>query len=187
MVFPTISPTLLGSHTLCIAARAKLTHNSADQRGVSGSVTRGCEALIVSGNREDGLGHDEFTKLTYAVESGSSGGALLLNWKDNIPVRVFRSSKYKDPKFKAQKLNKKGATYYRYDGIYKVVRGEYMNECGQFVALIKYKSTAKRLYQFYLERIPVGDDLYCSNRVSDHDALAQISETASELFAKTSR
>jgi len=92
------------------------------QRGISGNVQRGADALIVSGLREDKLGEDSFLELLYAVEKVKGGASVVTSYERELPVRVFRSSTYNSPYRAVSKSNAKGASkLYRYDGLYKVV------------------------------------------------------------------
>lgn len=121
---------------------------------MSGSAERGCEAIIISGARKDGLGEDKFHSLTYAVESSQGGGSLRVNKEKNLPVRVFRSSNEdeKNP-FRSKpfvKPNSQVTKGYRYDGVYEVT---------------DYRGN-KTLYFFELRRLPVGKDPIHNNRVS---------------------
>ena len=126
---------------------------------MSGNAKRGCEAIIISGAREDGLGEDRFDSMTYAVESSRGGKSLLVNIYERLPVRVFRSSNEgkKNP-FRSKpfvKPNSKDATGYRYDGVYKVTD----------FCCCQTATGNKLLYLFELDRLPVGMDPINNNRV----------------------
>ena len=96
----------------------------AQQRGVSGSIQFGCDAIVVSGLRPDGLGDDDFTTLMYAVEAWNGGQCVLNSFRQNAPIRIFRSTTNPDiyGALVEEKYNKK--SMYRYDGLYKVERYE---------------------------------------------------------------
>jgi alkylated DNA repair dioxygenase AlkB len=101
----------------------KRAHQSV-QRGVSGRKDVGCDAIIVSGLREDKRGDDQFIRLTYAVESCKGGGSMETSFNKQLPIRVFRSTQYNSrygavfPKKK--KNEKQPRNLYRYDGVYYI-------------------------------------------------------------------
>lgn len=129
------------------------------QRGISGNMKAGADAMIVSGLREDKLGCDNFCQLVYAVEKLKGGMSVVMSYNENKPIRVFRSSNYKSP-YRAITLNdtKESSTVYRYDGLYKVV-----NMCNPM--------TSKGPYIFELHRLDVDIEGY-SNEFSNREALA---------------
>jgi len=96
-------------------------YHSAQQRGISGNIQQGCDAIIVSGAREDGLGDDRFHFLTYAAETRLGAGAILKNFHANLPIRVFRGSGQRCEYRACSPTKSKAATMYRYDGLYDVV------------------------------------------------------------------
>ena len=62
------------------------------QGGVSGTIARGCSAIIVS-RLDPHLGEtDRFRKLTYTSSGRQHGGALFKSFKLQNPVRVCRTS-----------------------------------------------------------------------------------------------
>ena len=149
--------------------------HSAAQKSVSGNLQRGCEAIIISGRRSDALGEDQFTSLCFVAEHGIGGGALLLNLKQMLPVRVFRSSR-KTNCFRAEEF-KKGQTSYRYDGIYRVKQVRYMDN-GEWThedrSTVPERGVPNRVYHFDMERIEVGSDLTNKNKLSDDDLLSMV-------------
>jgi hypothetical protein len=125
----------------------------APQKGISGTGSYGADAIIVSGGRKDGIGYDTFDNLLYAAEWRIGGNALWTSYVEQYPVRVFRSSQYRQSQFRAcawqqpqllplsgfgprtvgslnndeRKNNNNKVTsylksYYRYDGLYRIVR-----------------------------------------------------------------
>jgi hypothetical protein len=126
------------------------------QRGISGNMTTGADAIIVSGLREDGLGIDHFLKLMYAVESAKGGNAVVTSYKKNLPIRVFRSSTYNSSlRALRQQFGKACQTVYRYDGLYRVVS-------------FQEPSAPKGPFKFELHRIDAGSD-EMSNRISNSE------------------
>jgi hypothetical protein len=114
-------------------------HRRTQQKGVSGTADKGCDAIIVSGARPDGLGEDNLFTLMYAASPRE-----LTSKEKEIPIRVFRSTEL-DSVLKA--VRQRGETptpRYRYDGLYHVSR---------------YRiHAADRLgvYFFYLSRVEYG-------------------------------
>lgn len=163
-----------------------LNAHVACQRGVSGSIDRGCEAIIVSGRPYDGLGRDRFDSLEYAVENCKGGCSLLASLKRRLPVRVFRSSNAASV-YRAAPT--KGPARYRYDGIYEITRvwytlnGDYVEEHASSDEVSD--PVVERLYHFELFRIPVGNDLINHNRVSTNEMLKRIEREA--VPARTQR
>jgi hypothetical protein len=90
------------------------------QRGISGNAQVGCDALIVSGLREDKKGHDKMHNLRYAVEKRKGALAVVGSSQCGTPIRVFRSSSYDHPYRATCKTKLKSASMYRYDGLYFV-------------------------------------------------------------------
>lgn len=136
----------------CIYTRAELFKNCAhlmQQRGISGNMKDGCDAIIVSGLREDKLGTDDFLKLMYAAESVKGALSVLCSFEQNKPIRIFRSSIYNSP-FRAIGRNSKLQRFYRYDGLYRVVK-------------FKRPDHDKGPYQFELERAEAGQDDFLNN------------------------
>jgi hypothetical protein len=89
------------------------------QRGISGRQETGCDAIIVSGLRRDGLGGDDLDELWYAAESSKGALAIVTSYYKQIPVRVFRTSAYRE-RFRALMVGR--SARYRYDGVYTVTR-----------------------------------------------------------------
>lgn len=118
------------------------------QRGISGNLTTGADAIIVSGLREDRLGSDHFLQFMYAVESAKGGRSVVTSYEKRLPIRVFRSSVYKSP-YRAQQPprvdRKPHQTVYRYDGLYQVV--SYLEP-----------RLHKGPFEFYLHRIDAGSN-----------------------------
>jgi len=94
------------------------------QRGISGNMKAGADAMIVSGLRQDGLGCDRFHQLVYAVERKKGGVSVKTSFDKSLPIRVFRSSNYDESPYKATSMDdtKLTSTRYRYDGLYEVVK-----------------------------------------------------------------
>lgn len=91
------------------------------QGGISGNLRVGCDAIVVSGKREDQRGYDQYTFLTYFAESRKGANALAKSFEKNLPIRVFRSSVYKNPFRAIVRVGENdGKTKYRYDGLYQV-------------------------------------------------------------------
>lgn len=144
---------------------------------MSGNRTRGCEAIIVSNRRKDKLGTDYFDRLVYAVENAKGGAALLINFRRNLPIRVFRSS-HENNIFPSPK-HESGCPGYRYDGIYTIQRlshtAEATNATGKstkrkFLSITARdrtpSGTPRRLYLFSLTRVAVGKSPYKQNDLS---------------------
>lgn len=112
------------------------------QRGVSGNKEFGCDAIIVSGLRDDKLGHDELFEFTYFVEQ--SKGALGVLKSANLckPIRVFRSTTCKH-KYQATRNHprQRKFKFYRYDGLY-------------YVTLVKKPEEKREPWVFLLSRAP---------------------------------
>ena len=123
------------------------------QRGVSGNITNGCDAIIVSGLREDKLGEDALFTLMYAVEKKKGGASVVTSFEKKLPVRIFRSSGYNHP-FRAHspsgQTGKKTKTWYRYDGLYIVVSYE-------------KPTVLKGPYKFQLKRVEQGEGVFLND------------------------
>ena len=128
------------------------------QRGISGNVHVGCDAIIISGLRPDKLGNDSnFIEIMYAAESKVGARSVIKSAKTNRPIRIFRSSGYRNA-FRAQSLGlkkSKGSKFYRYDGLYKVKK------------FVPPKDEKKEPFKFYLERVQAGDADSGSNKISN--------------------
>jgi hypothetical protein len=99
-----------------------LYHNGAhiaQQRGVSGNEDVGCALIIMVGKHEDGLGTNEFHTLMYVASTTNGALAMAKSCKENLPIRVFRSSAYAS-RFWARKETKNKNNMYRYDGLYSI-------------------------------------------------------------------
>lgn len=76
----------------------------------------------------DSLSFDSFENLIYAAEWRIGGNALWKSYVAQLPIRVFRSTRYKRSRFRAVQQKLSGSTItesksrYRYDGLYKIVR-----------------------------------------------------------------
>jgi alkylated DNA repair dioxygenase AlkB len=129
------------------------------QRGISGQQTIGCDALVVSGLRtatdDEPEQQDELTHLVYNAEASIGALSVVMSYTKGLPIRIFRSSRYKSP-YRAlvdqhRKLQQYGTTYstsfYRYDGVYVVN------------SYIEPDEPLREPYEFYLRRTePVLDD-----------------------------
>lgn len=133
------------------------------QRGISGNMKAGADAMIVSGLREDKLGRDYFHQLVYAVERYKGGMSVMTSSKNGLPIRVFRSSNYESP-YKASKMAdaKNASTSYRYDGLYEVV-----TSCKPL--------ENENLFIFELHRLDAGTDEH-SNRVANKNVLTEYTQ-----------
>ena len=108
----------------------RLGAHLAAQRSVSGSsstvVHTGCDAVILSGTRSDGLEWDAFYDLVYAVELRKGAGALVKSYQEALPIRIFRTNRI-DARIKTITADgvKQRTPYtcqlYRYDGLYRVL------------------------------------------------------------------
>ena len=167
-------------------------HN-ASQRGVSGNQSTGCDAIIVSGSREDGLGEDSFDKLMYAAETKNGGGALLISMKKRIPIRVLRSSSGQNSTYKALRIKGK-STQYRYDGLYEIKSVSFHDDTGtkktETLDCLSERVMG-RLYKFHLERLPSGGGIYENEKTThklmqDSFSKGTIGMEAVALFAEQS-
>jgi hypothetical protein len=89
------------------------------QRSISGSMKFGCDAIIISGTRDDDYEWDSFFELVYAVEHRKGGGALQGSFERGLQVRVFRTSKV-DASILLQNCTSQTSQCYRYDGLYDI-------------------------------------------------------------------
>ena len=116
------------------------------QKGVSGTGDKGCDAIIVSGARDDGLGEDNLFTLMYAASMKEGAKSILTSKEKEIPIRVFRSTEL-DTVLKA--VRQRGETTtpkYRYDGLYHVSGyTKQMHAAGTHL-----------VYLFYLSRVENG-------------------------------
>ncbi|GAX13927.1 hypothetical protein FisN_5Lh168 [Fistulifera solaris] len=107
------------------------------QQGVSGSRKRGCEAISLSGEYKGD--DDTFDALVYTANLKSGARAMLVNFPQKIPIRVFRKQKG-------------GAkVLHRYDGVYRIIR-----------------FFGEKSVSFFLKRNPVGTR-FDENRVEAHN------------------
>jgi hypothetical protein len=141
------------------------------QRGISGNKDFGCDAIVVSGAREDGEGLDKFSHLLYCAESTVGGGSILKSMASKNCIRVFRSSVLQNPYQACAANQKKNASaLYRYDGLYRVtkvifadeVSGINVSEAPEYLSPI----VSRRLYRFWLRRVEAGTDAY-TNEMAD--------------------
>lgn len=121
------------------------------QRGISGNRKTGADAILVSGRRDDNLEHDGFLSLSYAAERRIGALGLVESYAKSLPIRVFRSSKYRSPYRAIAKCTSTDTpTKYRYDGLYKVVSySKPLVPKGPFV--------------FNLDRSEAGNDTYSNH------------------------
>jgi hypothetical protein len=143
-----------------VYSRAELFQRCAhlmQQRGISGNMITGADAIIVSGLREDGLGIDKFLKLMYAVEAAKGAKSVVTSSKQKLPIRVFRSSIYESPyrALRPPPFDNAYQTVYRYDGLYRVVA-------------FQEPSAPKGPFEFHLHRIDAGLD-NMSNRIPNSE------------------
>jgi hypothetical protein len=130
------------------------------QKGVSGTLLCGCDSIVVSGLRKDGIGHDNFFGFMYAANSREGAKSILRSAHDHTPIRVFRSSAFTSP-FRALSEDKDPAKY-RFDGLYRVTNVSYLRQDahGQRVRdLARHYNgniPADRVYKFYLDRVEAG-------------------------------
>ena len=66
--------------------------HSSDQRGVSGNMQLGADAVVVARNDPNVREKDGFTWLRYSSARKQGGGALTTTFMKKEVVRVFRSS-----------------------------------------------------------------------------------------------
>jgi hypothetical protein len=156
------------------------------QKGISGNKDFGCDAIIVSGAREDGEGLDHFSHLVYCAESTVGGGSILTSMASKNCIRVFRSSVLQNP-YQARAANEKksASALYRYDGLYQVTQVSFADE----VSGINIYETpehlspivSRRLYRFSLRRIAASTDAY-TNQMAD-DTLMDYCRSQGTMFA----
>ncbi|KAH8078174.1 SET domain-containing protein [Aureococcus anophagefferens] len=95
-------------------------HNQA-QRGVSGSLVRGAESVVVSRQSSRLREADGVSWLRYTSTRRQGAGALHRSLANRDPVRVFRSSNLGGAWAPTKPPEAKEAAVYRYDGLYDVV------------------------------------------------------------------
>ena len=89
------------------------------QGGVSGTINRGCSAIIVSRQSKEKNESDDFGVLHYSSNGNQRGGSLFRSIGTKQPVRVFRSSDLQNP-YRACRGTENLKKMYRYDGLYRV-------------------------------------------------------------------
>ena len=161
------------------------------RRGISGNQDVGCDAIIVSGLRQDGMGNDRLFRLEYAATSEQGALSILKSCIKDLPIRVFRSSVLKSP-FKAVSKTTSPACY-RYDGLYKVKAVRFYNDISERFFCVacpavhaKSRIPSSRVYLFLLVRADAGDGPY-ANALSSEDFLRHtIERQTMSLEAKES-
>lgn len=139
------------------------------QRGISGNRETGADAILVSGRRDDNFEYDDFLSLTYAAERRIGALGLVESYNKSLPIRVFRSSKYKSPhRAIAKCTNTDTPTKYRYDGLYNVVS-------------YSKPRVPKGPFVFNLHRSEAGNDTY-----SNHFRKKEMSGRCTALGTNTS-
>ena len=113
-------PGILYGHEYSRAALIQLRGHSACQRGISGSVEFGCDAIIVSRKRQDNLEDDRFGYLLYAAEHRVGAGGLLTSSQRRECIRVFRRCG-RDNNGTKEGQKKHQRQMYRYDGLYEII------------------------------------------------------------------
>jgi alkylated DNA repair dioxygenase AlkB len=121
----------------------ELNAHRSPQRGVSGNRTDGCDAIIVSGLRPDGLGYDHLLRLMYAAGAREGSHSIFRSSVEGKPIRVFRSSILKSPyravhTYQTRRGSRTSASAtasasslsacYRYDGLYRVTAVRFKEE-----------------------------------------------------------
>lgn len=121
------------------------------QRGISGNQKTGADAIIVSGHRKDKLEEDNFHSLLYAAERGIGALGLVESYKNRLPIRVFRSSKYRSAlNAVLMSKTKDTQTKYRYDGLYQILSYD-------------KPTVSKGAFVFQLRRSKAGSDAYSNH------------------------
>jgi alkylated DNA repair dioxygenase AlkB len=129
------------------------------QRSISGNESFGCDAIVMSGTRQDGLEWDAFFEMAYAVESRKGGRALLKSFKLGLPVRIFRTSRI-DPSI--GRHFRGSAQMYRYDGLYHV----------RYAKIPKNEKTHP--YVFYLRMANPDGFGFNFDRTGENDTLSNL-------------
>ncbi|GMH83199.1 hypothetical protein TrST_g5124 [Triparma strigata] len=99
-------------------------HNS-DQRGVSGNIELGADAVVVARNDGRVRERDGFTWMRYTSARKQGGGGMATTFNKQNPVRVFRSSAVESefaPINPIKKSSGHNTSIYRYDGLYTIVK-----------------------------------------------------------------
>jgi hypothetical protein len=156
------------------------------QKGISGNKDFGCDAIIVSGAREDGEGLDNFSHLVYCAESTVGAGSILKSMASKNCIRVFRSSVLQNP-YQARAANQKknASALYRYDGLYRVTQVTFADEVSgiSMYEAPKHLSpiVSRRLYRFSLRRVEASTDTY-TNQMAD-DTFIDYCRSQGTMFA----
>ncbi|KAH8075621.1 SET domain-containing protein [Aureococcus anophagefferens] len=137
-------------------------HNQA-QRGVSGSLVRGAESVVVSRQSSRLREADGVSWLRYTSTRRQGAGALHRSLANRDPVRVFRSSNLGGAWAPTKPPEAKEAAVYRYDGLYDVraAAGAAAARGGRAAAPPPDALRYERAYTFRLERREAGNA--CSN------------------------
>ena len=98
-----------------------------DQRGVSGNMNDGADAVVVARVEGNLRERDGLSWLRYTSTRKQGGGAMAMSYKGGNPIRVFRSSSAKATSFRpliheGRSSTGHQASVLRYDGLYKIVR-----------------------------------------------------------------
>ena len=98
-----------------------------DQRGVSGNISDGADAIVVARVDGDFRERDGLSWLRYTSTRKQGGGAMATSYKNGNPIRVFRSSSANATSFRPiiherRSSSRHQAAVLRYDGLYKIVR-----------------------------------------------------------------
>ncbi|GMH53586.1 hypothetical protein TL16_g01483 [Triparma laevis f. inornata] len=100
-------------------------HNS-DQRGISGNIEMGADAVVLARNDGRVRERDGFTWLRYTSARKQGGGGMATSFNIKNPIRVFRSSAVQSPFAPINSTQKKYSSHYtsiyRYDGLYTIVK-----------------------------------------------------------------
>ena len=98
-----------------------------DQKGVSGNMADGSDAVIVARNDPNVREKDGLVWLRYSSARKQGGGGLTTSFLKKKAVRVFRSSAVTNSLFAPPNNNNRGkrsgnhvAATYRYDGLYVI-------------------------------------------------------------------
>lgn len=131
------------------------------QRGVSGSMEKGCDAIVVSEKGNNKYSH--FTSLKYVANTQQGAYGLMTSACCKYPIRVFRSTDMQgiENTLPADILSK-GVKKYRYDGLFKIYRVQREEDDGSLVDVAIFphkppKNIPMANYVFHLGRIMVGE------------------------------
>jgi hypothetical protein len=152
---PGIAEGLLYSRQQMFLQRA----HSSDQRGVSGNMGDGADAIVVARNDPNVREKDGFVWLRYSSARKQGGGALTTTFVMKKAVRVFRSSAVTNSLFapinpKQRRTSSHLAATYRYDGLFYIHR--VINHDGQDTTEAPPIETPDVLYHntIFLRRCP---------------------------------